>query len=112
MQLLAADLALAPVMPLVEQLMIEIKKPLARLGADANAFRDGDQIPLDVSPADLALLQRHPAVGAVAITDHQPGKGHTKKLFCDLSQTAEVASWNTASVGATTTHSQPLFPSG
>ena len=67
-------------MPLLKHLPFQLQQPPAHLLADAGAFRDGGEITLDVGPANLATPQGQPAVGAIAIRNHDPIEGLTQNV--------------------------------
>lgn len=96
---------------MVAQLLLQLQKPTADLTTDAAAFGDGGKIPLVIGLVDLTTRQRQQAVSAVTITDHRTGKALTQQRLGHAAQRLG-ASWNIATVGVGTTHSQPSLPSG
>jgi len=89
LQFLPVDLAVSPVMPLMEQLVLQFQQIPHHRCADAGAFRDGSEIPLDVVLAELRLLQWQPAVGALAIGDHNAAVVVAQQLAGHLRRAAE-----------------------
>ena len=76
-------------MPLLKQLLFQPQKPLPHLRTDASAFRDGGEITLDVSPANLTTLQGQPAVGAMRSVTTIPSKASPPPKKTCLATAAE-----------------------